>query len=377
MGKLIISIDGGSSKRLARYLSLWMVLASMLLTVPAQAADLTAPKVTSVTPAGGATGVGRGTTVEAVFSEPIKTSTLTRSTFTLVRQGTTTAVSATVRYEAASRRAILEPGAYLGAGKIYTARIKGGTYGVKDLAGRPLAVDKVWSFTTNSLVGPQGTYSDWSLPGSGYYNIDSPIFPSNNPRPAAGQVSQSYFYASQFAFTDGTVGYIGIQTDARGKRAVFSIWDATGASCSAVAGAICQRFDGEGEGWQTMIPYNWVAGHSYRTRVWAVRTDASGEWWLGAIIDDTLGTEAIIGSIHVPIGRGRLSGHITTWTEWYGPHVTACNQLPISVIFFGPPRANGGTVYAGSARNWYGRGLCPSSLSTYGEWTRQRNGWGD
>ncbi len=126
-----------------------------------------------------------------------------------------------------------------------------------------------------------------------------------------------------------------------------------------------------------MIPYKWVAGHSYRTRVWAVRTDASGEWWLGAIIDDTLGTEAIIGSIRVPIGRGRLSGHITTWTEWYGAEVATCNQLPISVVFFGPPRANGGTVYAGSPRNWFGRGLGRSSLSTYEEWARQRNGWGN
>src|SRR5947207_4890870 len=74
-------------------------------------------------------------------------------------------------------------------------------------------------------VGPHGTYSDWSLPGSGYYNIDTPIFPSNDPRPAPGQVSQAYFYSAQFGFVHGPGGYIGIQTDGRGKRAIFSIWN--------------------------------------------------------------------------------------------------------------------------------------------------------
>src|SRR5690242_17244681 len=109
-----------------------------------------------------------------------------------------------------------------------------------------------------AAVRPQGTYSDWALPGSGYYNIDTPIFPSNDPRPAPGQQNQAYFYSSQFGFTNGPGGYVGIQTDANGKRAVFSIWDANGVSCSSVRGAICQRFTGEGDGYQTMIPYNWV-----------------------------------------------------------------------------------------------------------------------
>ena len=226
-------------------------------------------------------------------------------------------------------------------------------------------------------ISPQGTYSDWSLPGNDYYNIDTPIVPVNDPRPSRGQVNQAYFYASQFGFTGGPGGYAGIQTDANGKRAIFSIWDADQALCSGVAGAICQPFGGEGVGYQTMIPYPWTARHAYRTRVWALNKDASGEWWLGAILDDTLGTEAIIGSIHVPTGRGRLSGTIYTWVEWYAPQASNCTQLPLSLVFFGRPRANAGSAEAGSPTNHYGAGACPSLISGNGARVRHRNGWGN
>jgi hypothetical protein len=224
-------------------------------------------------------------------------------------------------------------------------------------------------------VGPRGTYSDWSFPGSGYYNIDTPIFPSNDPRPAPGQVSQAYFYSSQFGFAHGPGGYIGIQTDGRGKRAIFSIWNANDASCSDVPEAICRPFSGEGNGYQTIIPYDWVAGHSYRTRVWELRTDGAGEWWIGAIIDDTTGAEAVIGSIRVPRGRGWLSGAVNTWVEWYAAQAPDCGQVPVSVVFFGPPTANAREVSAGSSSNHYGNGACPSLLSNYAEWARHHNGW--
>ena len=42
----------------------------------------------------------------------------------------------------------MDPNVELQAGKIYTAKVKGGSAGVGDSAGNPLAADKVWSFTT-------------------------------------------------------------------------------------------------------------------------------------------------------------------------------------------------------------------------------------
>ncbi|TLM73892.1 hypothetical protein FDW81_07505 [Pseudarthrobacter sp. NamB4] len=111
-------------------------------------ADTTAPTVTGTSPAGGATGVAVSVNVTGSFSEAMNASTITSTTFTLTA-GTTT-VPAAVTYNSTGSIATLDPSADLAAGTIYTATIKGGTSGVKDVAGNALASDKSWTFTTAS-----------------------------------------------------------------------------------------------------------------------------------------------------------------------------------------------------------------------------------
>jgi Bacterial Ig-like domain len=118
-------------------------------------ADTTAPTAISVTPADAATGVATADNVEVTFSEDVDSSTLTASTFTLLKQGATTPLEAQVSYDSATKKATLDPEADLEAGTTYTATVKGGTSGVKDLAGNPLAQDKTWSFTTAAAQGSQ------------------------------------------------------------------------------------------------------------------------------------------------------------------------------------------------------------------------------
>jgi hypothetical protein len=86
--------------------------------------------------------------------------TITTSTFTLTKQGTTTPVAATVTYGGASATATLNPSADLEPGVTYTATVKGGTAGVKDLAGNPLAQDKASSFTTAGSGSPSSLAGD-------------------------------------------------------------------------------------------------------------------------------------------------------------------------------------------------------------------------
>lgn len=105
--------------------------------------DATAPTVTTVTPLAGATGVPAGTNVAATFSEAMRASTVTRTTFRLVKKGTATPVSATVTYDPNSARAVLNPSVNLASGAIYTATI---TTGAKDAAGNALRANKTWSF---------------------------------------------------------------------------------------------------------------------------------------------------------------------------------------------------------------------------------------
>ena len=111
--------------------------------------DTTPPTVTGMSPANGAKNVATAAVVTATFSEPMDQATLTTTTVTLVQQGTTTPLPATVSYDEATRTVTLRPTARLAASRTtYTATVKGGVGGVKDAAGNLLAADKTWSFFT-------------------------------------------------------------------------------------------------------------------------------------------------------------------------------------------------------------------------------------
>src|SRR5215216_1249110 len=122
-----------------------------------------APTITGVFPTKGATRVTRQTDIAASFSEPMDPATLTTSTFTLVKYGTTTPISADVfYYESGGYYKVMLSLPYpfgfsLDPQTKYTVKIKGGTNGVKDLAGKPLANgnqtsgDYWWSFTTGRI----------------------------------------------------------------------------------------------------------------------------------------------------------------------------------------------------------------------------------
>lgn len=119
--------------------------------------DSTAPTVSSVNPAEDATGVDPTADVEATFSEDVTPATLDETTFTLVRQGDSNPVGASVSPGADGRSATLDPSARLDNGATYVARIAGGADGVEDLAGNPLASDRTWSFTTDASPAPDTT----------------------------------------------------------------------------------------------------------------------------------------------------------------------------------------------------------------------------
>src|SRR5215208_3432920 len=107
--------------------------------------DKTAPKVDSVNPKEDATGVAPGVNVTAIFSEGMRDASV-KSAFKLYKKGTTTALGASVSYDttSTSRQATLDPSANLKRGSTYKAVV---SVGAQDLAGNPLAQQKVWFFT--------------------------------------------------------------------------------------------------------------------------------------------------------------------------------------------------------------------------------------
>ncbi len=143
--------------------------------------DTTPPTVTATSPMANATGINPANPVTATFSEAMDPATLTTSTFELRDPGGTL-VTATVSYIA--NTATLTPGGALAASTTYTATVKGGASGAKDLAGNPLAVDQTWSFTTgvdpcssggNPIVcenaKPGNPSSEWDVSGAGDASI--------------------------------------------------------------------------------------------------------------------------------------------------------------------------------------------------------------
>ena len=120
---------------------------ALTFTIAPPPPDTTPPTVTSALPADGATGVSTTTTVSAGFSEPMDQATISTTTVKLAA-GSNPPVSATVTYTATIKTATLTPSSALGAGVLYTATVKGGAGGVKDVAGNALATDFSWSFTT-------------------------------------------------------------------------------------------------------------------------------------------------------------------------------------------------------------------------------------
>lgn len=123
------------------------------------AADATPPTIAARSPLAGASDVPPGTVVTATFSEAMDPATINGTTFEL-RQGTTT-VPAAISYDGAALRATLDPSNELAASTTYTATVKGGSTGVKDLAGNPLAADSAWSFTTAAVSGPSCPCTIW------------------------------------------------------------------------------------------------------------------------------------------------------------------------------------------------------------------------
>jgi Domain of unknown function (DUF4082)/Bacterial Ig-like domain/Bacterial Ig domain len=123
--------------------------------------DTTAPTVSSTTPSNGATNVNTGTTVKATFSEAMAPAAISTSTLEL-RNASNVLVPVTVSYDAASNTATLTPSSALAASTTYTATVKGGTNGAKDLAGNALAANVSWSFTTGSTSSCAQPCSIWN-----------------------------------------------------------------------------------------------------------------------------------------------------------------------------------------------------------------------
>jgi hypothetical protein len=104
------------------------------------ASDAIPPSLTSRTPAPNATGIAPDALVSATFNEAIDQQTLSF----VLRNESNAQVAAAVTYDAATRKATLNPNADLLLGETYTATLQ-----AEDVAGNEMAA-AVWSFSTQA-----------------------------------------------------------------------------------------------------------------------------------------------------------------------------------------------------------------------------------
>lgn len=146
--------------------------------------DITAPVVSSVLPLNGAANVNAGTTVTAIFNEAINPSTVNATSFQL-KDSANHVVTGTINI--LSNQITLTPSGALAGSTVYTATIKGGSSGVKDITGNALASDYSWNFTTAAVdnipptiiaVSPAGGATGVSTGSTVTANFSEAINPS-------------------------------------------------------------------------------------------------------------------------------------------------------------------------------------------------------
>jgi hypothetical protein len=225
--------------------------------------DAAAPTVASVSPADRATGIALNTTVTATFSEAINPSTLTTSTFTLTRQGSSSAVTAQVSYDSTNRKATLDPDSDLEANALYTATIKGGPNGTRDAAGNPLAADKVWSFSTVDTIAPPApvitspaegslvSTRSFSVSGTAEANSTVELFEGTSSQGTAQTNASGQWTITLSGVTDGPHAYTAKATDTSGNVSTDSLprnvrVDATAPSSPTISSPLNNSFDTDG-----------------------------------------------------------------------------------------------------------------------------------
>src|SRR5262245_59395441 len=163
-------------KRLAVVIPIFIV-ANSLTTSRANAQLVFPPRVVSVTPASGASGVSTGVAPRAVFNDVLDPFSVTTSTV-MLRDAANNLLPANVSWAALGFAVTLTPQQPLQAGKTYTMTLKGGSAfpHIHHLLGPPLASHYARSFTTAPSPPPSPPVVSVT-PASGASGISTGVAP--------------------------------------------------------------------------------------------------------------------------------------------------------------------------------------------------------
>jgi hypothetical protein len=126
--------------------------------------DHTPPTVSDTAIQPNATEVSVGSNITVTFSEGMTASSINNNTFQLSTLSGTP-ITGVITYDPVTGAATLDPNTTLQPSTTYVVTIKGGSGGVKDLAGNSLSSDVSWTFTTGPLqTCPCSLWSNATMP---------------------------------------------------------------------------------------------------------------------------------------------------------------------------------------------------------------------
>ncbi|MEU8489210.1 DUF3472 domain-containing protein [Streptomyces sp. NPDC048641] len=179
--------------------------------------------------------------------------------------------------------------------------------------------------TAAAAVTPGGMVSNsWSVSGAPSDGLDKVAFVLKvNTTPS----SSGYYWAQQYYFQSGKVGYIGLQP-ASGGRAIFSVFG-SGASTTHPN---CRAGADGGDGVSCSVSYPWVAGRNYQLEV----INNGSDNWTGYVVDATTAVWTTIGNWTIPSGSGKLKPGGVGFVEYYSS-VADCNSIPYAQVVWAKP----------------------------------------
>jgi len=190
---------------------------------------------------------------------------------------------------------------------------------------------------------------------NGYNSLELDITPE------VVQGTDGYYFANSFYFTKDPDpaggGYAGFQTNGNngttniGHMAIFSIWNST--SGTAEPGGWGVPFSGEGSGYSVRLAYNWVAGRTYRLRMYLDTAGPVGgnSVWAASLTDMTSGVVTRIGRINAPTAWGKPYGPVS-FHERYSGSIASCAAINHSQVLFSNSTANQGAIKGGDFNHY-------------------------
>lgn len=203
------------------------------------------------------------------------------------------------------------------------------------------------AFPSAKAWGPTGIisvpYSLPDVPPSGFDRLSFPIKIVDSPEKAG------FFYAMQYRFINGNLGYIGLQP--RGVNTGLAIFSVFGSGVKAVDANCTGSADG-GEGSSCSKTVNLILGHKYNL---TVKRDDNGLVWRGYVEDITTRVMTEIGAWQPRGGSEGLNNSEVGYVEYF-PQINACSEIPSTDVFFGDPVADSATT--GTLQKPFSYGKC-------------------